>query len=274
MSPDGFKNSKLTGIKLNVSEVLREDVSMTIGGTAETVTVEASAIATQTETSEVGQAIDNAKVEELPLANRQFYNLAEIAPGVMPPAQGSSLGFRGGFNVNGAPEVDNQFLVNGTFNNDMGTNQPSFRPSVETIGEFKVLSGIYSADYGRFAGGQIVMITKQGTNKFHGNAYEFIRNGAVEAKPWISGGSETNPAFKQNTFGATIGGPVIRDKAFFFFGYEGQRIRQQIVSGATVPTAWGLAGCLPSSITTYNPFTGVQVPVTKNATTGPLRPGS
>ena len=255
----GFKTSKLTNIQLDVSQVLSENVSMVIGGTTETVTVEATAITTETETSSNGQVIDNAKVVELPLANRQFYNLAEIAPGVLPPAQNSTLGFRGGFNVNGAPETDNQFLINGTFNNDMGTNQPSFRPSVETIGEFKVLSGVYSADYGRFAGGQIVMITKQGTNKFHGSIYEFLRNGAIEAKPWSATPQTLNPAFKQNTFGATIGGPVIRDKGFFFFGYEGQRIRQQLVLSSTVPTPYAINGCMPTVAQQYNPYTGAAL---------------
>ncbi len=269
---DGFKTSKLTGITLDVSQVLNENITAQVGGTTETVDVTAETLTTQTSTSEVGQVIDNAKVEELPLANRQFYNLVEIAPGVVPPAQASTLGFRGGFNVNGAPETDNQFLVNGTFNNDMGTNQPSFRPSVETISEFKVLSGVYSADYGRFAGGQIVMITKQGTNKFHGSLYEFLRNGAIEAKPWSPTPQTLTPAFKQNTFGGTIGGPVLRDKAFFFFGYEGQRIRQQIVAASTVPNSYALQGCLPSNAgSLYNPYTGASLgstPVTTGACAG------
>jgi outer membrane receptor protein involved in Fe transport len=256
---NGFKISQMKSITLNIGQVLGENVTLQIGGATETVSVEAGAstVATETSTSSNGQVIDNKQVVELPLANRQFYNLTEIAPGVLPPAQNSTLGFRGGFNVNGAPETDNQFLVNGTFNNDMGTNQPSFRPSVETIGEFKVLTGVYSADYGRFAGGQIVMITKQGSNKFHGSAYEFIRNGAIEAKPWSATPQTVNPAFKQNTFGATLGGPVLRDKAFFFFGYEGQRIRQQYVLSSTVPTPWAIAGCLPSNAgSIYNPFQG------------------
>jgi hypothetical protein len=265
---DGFKTSKLTGITLNVSQVVSENIIAQVGGTTETVDVTAETLTTQTSTSEVGEVIDNAKVEELPLANRQFYNLVEIAPGVLPPAQASTLGFRGGFNVNGAPETDNQFLVNGTFNNDMGTNQPSFRPSVETISEFKVLSGVYSADYGRFAGGQIVMITKQGTNKFHGSLYEFLRNGAIEAKPWSPTPQTLTPAFKQNTFGGTIGGPVLRDKAFFFFGYEGQRIRQQIVAASTVPTSFAVQGCLPNVGQLYNPYTGAALPLASATTTG------
>jgi outer membrane receptor protein involved in Fe transport len=253
----GFKKTLLSGITLQIAQTLSENVTVQVGDAkGEVVNVTAEPLTTDTESSSVGAVIDGAKVEELPLANRQFYELAQIAPGVVPPAQASTLGFRGGFNVNGAPETDNQFLVNGTFNNDMGTNQPSFRPSVETIAEFKILSGVYSADYGRFAGGQIVMVTKQGTNKFHGSAYEFIRNGAIEAKPWSPTPQTLTPAFKQNTFGATIGGPAIRDKAFFFFGYEGQRIRQQIVAASTVPTAAIVGGCLPSSSQLYNPFTG------------------
>jgi hypothetical protein len=258
---NGFKISQMKNITLNISQVIAENVTLQIGGATETVSVEAGAstVATETSTSSNGQVIDNKQVVELPLANRQFYNLTQLAPGVLPPAQNSTLGFRGGFNVNGAPETNNQFLVNGTFNNDMGTNQPSFRPSVETIGEFKVLTGVYSADYGRFSGGQIVMVTKQGSNKFHGSAYEFIRNGAIEAKPWSATPQTVNPAFKQNTFGATVGGPILRDKAFFFFGYEGQRIRQQYVLSSTVPTQWALNGCLPNVGTFYNPYTGVAL---------------
>jgi Carboxypeptidase regulatory-like domain/TonB-dependent Receptor Plug Domain len=271
---NGFKTSQLKGITLNISQVLGENVTLQVGGATETVSVEAGAstVATETSTSSNGQVIDNKQVVELPLANRQFYNLTEIAPGVLPPAQNSTLGFRGGFNVNGAPETDNQFLVNGTFNNDMGTNQPSFRPSVETIGEFKVLTGVYSADYGRFAGGQIVMITKQGTNRFHGSAYEFIRNGAIEAKPWSASPQTLNPAFKQNTFGATVGGPVLRDKAFFFFGYEGQRIRQQLVLSSTVPTPWAIKGCIPNTGAAYNPFTGAAL--TAYTATNPATSGA
>jgi hypothetical protein len=266
----GFKKTVLSGITLAIAQTLEENLTEQIADAAgEVINVTAEPLTTDTETSSVGEVIDNAKVEELPLANRQFYELAQIAPGVLPPAQASTLGFRGGFNVNGAPETDNQFLVNGTFNNDMGTNQPSFRPSVETIAEFKVLSGVYSADYGRFAGGQIVMVTKQGTNQFHGNVYEFIRNGAIEAKPWSPTPQTLTPAFKQNTFGATIGGPMIRDKAFFFFGYEGQRIRQQIVAASSVPTPDILAGCLPSTSQLYNPFTGVELTqLTTAPTTG------
>ena len=266
----GFKKTLLSGITLQIAQTLSENVTVQVGDAkGEVVNVTAEPLTTDTESSSVGEVIDNAKVEELPLANRQFYELAQIAPGVLPPAQASTLGFRGGFNVNGAPETDNQFLVNGTFNNDMGTNQPSFRPSVETIAEFKILSGVYSADYGRFAGGQIVMVTKQGTNRFHGSVYEFIRNGAIEAKPWSPTPQTLTPAFKQNTFGATVGGPAIRDKAFFFFGYEGQRIRQQIVAASTVPTQDILAGCEPSSVQLYNPFTGALLtPLSAAPTTG------
>jgi hypothetical protein len=170
------------------------------------------------------------------------------------------LGFRGGINVAGAPETTNQFTINGIYDNDIGTGQPSFRPSIEDIQEFKLLTGVYSAEYGRMEGGQVVVATKSGSNQFHGVAYEFIRNQVTDAKPYFTQVGGVNPAFKQNTFGATIGGPIIKDKTFFFYAYEGQRIRQQITSLATVPTTDMLAGNINVGVPLYNPATGQQLP--------------
>ncbi|WP_176441823.1 TonB-dependent receptor [Granulicella rosea] len=259
-----FSTTSLTGVKLDISQTLKEDIALTVGGASDQVSVEAAALSTETETSSNGQTLDQKSVAELPLANRQFYNLVEVAPGVVPPAQASSMGFRGGMNINGAPETTNLFVVNGTWNIDMGTNQDSFRPSVDTIAEFKVLSGNYSAEYGRLQGGQILITTKQGSNKLHGSIYEFIRNGAIEAKPWSSSVQTVTPAFKQNTFGATLGAPILKDKAFVFVGYEGQRIRQQAVAVNQVPTTWTAAGCLPGTVQAYDPLTGT--PLTRGNT--------
>ena len=256
-----FSTTSLTGVKLDISQTLKEDISLSVGGASDQVSVEAQALTTETETSSNGQTLDQKSVAELPLANRQFYNLVEVAPGVVPPAQASSMGFRGGMNINGAPETTNLFVVNGTWNVDMGTNQDSFRPSVDTIAEFKVLSGNYSAEYGRLQGGQILITTKQGSNKIHGSIYEFIRNGAIEAKPWSPTAQTVTPAFKQNTFGATLGGPILKDKAFVFVGYEGQRIRQQAVATNQVPTTFTAAGCLPGTVQAYDPLTGAPLPL-------------
>jgi hypothetical protein len=268
----GFGQKVTQGIQLAVSSNQEVDVSLQAGGVSEEVSVNASVALTQTESSENGQVIDNKKVVELPLANRQFYALALLSPAAYQPAQDSVLGFRGGFNVAGAPEISNQFTVDGTYDNDIGTGQPSFRPSIETIQEFKILTGVYSAEYGRMAGGQIIVATKSGGNSLHGSTYEFIRNQVTDSKPYFNTPDSPNPAFKQNTFGATIGGPVVlphlyngKDKTFFFFGYEGQRIRQQIEALATVPTPLMLGGCIDVGTQINDPTTGLPLP---SSTTG------
>ena len=279
----GFSGKVFTGITLNVGDIIRLDAPLDIGSTSESIDVTASESLLQTQTSSNGTLVDNKQVVELPLANRQFYSLALLSPAAYQPAQNSTLGFRGGINIAGTTETSNQFTVNGIYDNDMGTLQPSFRPSVEVIQEFRLLTGVYSAEYGRNPGGQLIIITKSGTNSFHGSAYEFIRNQVTDAKPFFTALGAPTPAFKQNTFGGTVGGPIWKDRAFFFFGYEGQRIRQAVSAQATVPTPAMLSGLFNTGETLYNPSTGQPLtpvaPGTYNlatslAGTGPLHWGS
>ena len=215
----GFSSKTITGLTLNVGDVRDLPIVLNVGSVNDAVSVTAVESSLQTETSSNGVLIDNKQVVELPLANRQFYNLALLSPAAYQPAQNSTLGFRGGINIAGATEISNEFTVNGVYNNDMGTAQPSFRPSVEVIQEFQLLTGVYPAEYGQMSGGHLVIITKSGTNAFHGSAYEFIRNEVTDAKNYFTLAGSKTPSFKQNTFGATIGGPIIKDKFFFFFGY-------------------------------------------------------
>jgi Carboxypeptidase regulatory-like domain len=259
----GFDKKILSGIVLQVSQDVREDIALTVGQVAETVQVQATATVTETETSSTGAVVPNKTIVEMPLSNRQFYALALLSPGAYQPAQNSSLGFRGGFNVAGSTETANNVTVNGIYDNDMAVAAPSFRPSVEAIQEFKLLTGVYSAEYGRNSGGQLVMVIKSGSNAFHGSAYEFIRNQVTDAKPFFTQLGGINPAFKQNTFGGTVGGPIIKDKTFFFYAYEGQRIRQQVTALATVPTTAMLQGQFAIPTQLYNPFTGQ--PLIKNS---------
>ena len=261
----GFTKKEMTGVSLAVGADQRIDISLAIGEQAETVSVAATDELVDTQNSSNGTVIDNKKVVEMPLSNRQFYSLALLSPAAYQPAQSSTLGFRGGFNIAGVTEISNQFTINGTYDNDMGTAQPSFRPSIEDIQEFKLLTGVYAAEYGRMSGGQLLIVTKSGGNAFHGSAYEYLRNQVTDAKPYFTQAGGVNPAFKQNTFGATFGGPIIKDKTFFFGAYEGQRIRQQIAALATVPTAAMLAGQfnIPTTSKMYNPATGQ--PLTRNS---------
>ncbi|HEU0184556.1 MAG TPA: carboxypeptidase regulatory-like domain-containing protein [Blastocatellia bacterium] len=240
----GFKRAVQTGLVLQVDQKARLDFSLQVGQVSESVEVTAATSLVQTDSASVGTVIDNKQVLELPLNSREFYGLALTAPRVLPPAQGSTLGFRGGFNVAGSSEVSNNFTLNGIDNNDTGINGPSFRPSIDAIQEFKLLSGIYSAEYGRNSGGQVVINTKSGTNQFHGTAYEFLRNQALDARNFFLRlkPGEKAPSFKRNLFGGSFGGPVINDKTFFFVSYEGLRLRQSVTSLATVPTPEMLNG--------------------------------
>jgi hypothetical protein len=192
-----FNTKKMSDITLNVGADVKLDIVMAIGETSTVVEVQAGALAVDTQASSNGTIIDNKAIVELPLANRQFYSLALLSPAAYQPAQNSTLGFRGGINIAGASEISNQFTINGTYDNDMGVAQPSFRPSVEVIQEFKLLTGVYSAEYGRMSGGQLNIITKSGTNSFHGSAYEFIRNQATDAKPYFNPVGAKTPAYLQ-----------------------------------------------------------------------------
>ena len=254
----GFAPQTLNGITLNVGDVKDLPVVLTIGGVTDTVNVSAAEVSSiQVDTSSNGVLVDNKQVVELPLANRQFYNLALLSPAAYQPAQNSTLGFRGGINIAGASEISNEFTVNGVYNNDIATAQPSFRPSVEVIQEFQLLTGVYPAAYGQMSGGQLTIITKSGTNTFHGSAYEFIRNQVTDAKNFFTQSGIKTPSFKQNTFGGTVGGPIFKDHAFFFFGYEGQRIRQAVTALASVPTTAQLAGTFTGTL--YDPNTGAKL---------------
>ncbi len=239
---DGFKRNVQTGIVLQVDQRARVDFQLQVGAASESIQVTAEVPLTQTETSSVGSVIDNQKVAEMPLNGRQFYSLALLVPGVAPPAQGSILSFRGGFNVAGASELNNNFTLNGLENNDQLLSAPAFRPSVDAIQEFKILTGVFPAEYGRNSGSQVVVTTKAGGNAFHGTVFEFLRNQVTDAKNYFTPANAAIPAFKQNQFGGTVGGPIIHNKTFFFASYEGTRSTQQVTALTSVPLPGMLSG--------------------------------
>src|SRR5215467_13139221 len=249
----GFKREVHSGIVLQVDQEARIDFKLQLGSTTEAVTVEAAAAVTATETASTGQVIENKKVVELPLNSREFYGLALLAPGAYQPSQNSTLGFRGGFNVAGANETNNNFSVNGIDNNDTGIDGPSFRPSVDSIQEFKLLTGIFAAEYGRSSGSQVVVVTRSGTNQFHGGLFEFLRNQKMDAKNLFTP-TGLDPAFKRNQFGGTVGGPIRRNRTFFFYSYEGLRLRQQISSLGTVPLPAMFSGDFSSLLAFSRPI--------------------
>ena len=263
---DGFKKMVQTGVVLQVDAHARVDFNLQIGTASDSVQVTAEVPLTQTDSSSVGSVIDNTKVVELPLNGRQFYNLALLVPGVAPSAQGSILSFRGGFNVAGASELNNNFTLNGLDNNNQLLSAPAFRPSVDAIQEFKILTGVFPAEYGRNSGSQVIVTTKSGTNGFHGTVFEFLRNQVLDAANFFTPSNAAKPAFKQNQFGGTLGGPIIRNKTFFFASYEGTRSTQQITALTNVPTVAMVNGdfsAIGKTIldpTTGKPFPGNVIP--------------
>lgn len=262
----GFKTQVKSGITLQVDDRLRVDFAMEIGQISEKVMVTGEAPLLQSENASIGNVIDHAKIVDLPLDGREFYSLAQLNPAVYAPAQGSTLGFRGGMNIAGVSEIANSYTLDGVENMDAASNQPAHRPSVDTIQEFKVLTGTYPAEYGRYSGGQVIVTTKSGTNDFHGTAYNFYRNSAMDARNFFA---TTVSPFTRNNFGGTIGGPVIKNRTFFFGGYEGRRDSQQMTAVATVPSMLMRGGNFSELLNAANPFTGrvttITDPVTKKA---------
>jgi len=277
-SADGFQEEQRVNVILDVEQAARLDFILKVGS-SQTIVVTDTPPLLESQSSEVGTVIDNQKVLDLPLNGRQFYSLALLAPGSLPPAQNSTNGYRGGFNVGGQAEITNNFYVNGIIDVDEIANYPSFRPSIEAIQEFKLLTGTYPAEYGLRPGGQVEVVIKGGGSKLHGDLFEFLRNQVTDAKPYFltTGGI---PALKQNQFGATLGGPILKNKTFFFASYEGIRVRQGVAVLTTVPASnaadqYNMKSgdfrsllSLPTPVHVYQPGTKTDFPVPNLITSG------
>ena len=263
----GFRKSIFSEVTVDVDQTVRVDFALEVGAATEEVKVKDTPPAIQTDTSTLGQVVNNRLVEDLPLNDRNFLNFALLVPGSQLPAEGSQNSTQGGaLSVNGAREQSNNFLLDGVDNNDPYINQYVALPSVDAIQEFKVQSSDYSAEYGRAGGAQINVVLKSGTNAFHGGLFQYFRNRNLDAKNYFDfpdctatstpGECGGIPALQRNQFGGTFGGPIRKDKTFFFLSYEGLRLRQAHTSEASVPnqvewaTAEGLAGgfCLANPL--------------------------
>ena len=258
----GFRRMVYTGVSLDVDQTARVDFTLQVGVLTEEVKVNDTPPIVQTDTSTLGQVINGRLVHELPLNERNFLSFALLAPGSQLPTEGSQNSTQGGaINVNGAREQSNNFLLEGVDNNDPYINQYVALPSIDAIQEFKVQSSDYSAEFGRSGGAQVNVILKSGTNDFHGGAFEFFRNRNLDAKNFfdfpactpasVPGTCGPIPRFDRNQFGATLGGPVKKDRTFFFVAYEGLRLRQASTREATVPSQVQLQeiyGLVPPSL--------------------------
>lgn len=243
----GFKTNVRKGVALDVNQVITLNTTMQIGQTKEVVEVSSEAPLVDTTSTQLGAVVNDRSVSQLPLNARDTYQFLQLQPGVMSTV-GSSNSIVYGSNNSGAVSVNggrgrsNNFSVNGGDANDQFVNLPTVQPSPDSIEEFRVLTNAFDAEYGRNSGSVVNVVTKSGTNQFHGNMYEFFRNTVLNANNYcftaVQGIPCDKPKFNQNQFGGTFGGPIKKDQTFFFTSYEGRRIRQGIPSPlVVVPSA-------------------------------------
>jgi hypothetical protein len=266
----GFKTAGRSGIVLNVNDSVRVDFAMEIGTVTETVTVVAGAPLVNTVTSVMSKTIDDAQIQSLPMVDRNTYSLLDLTPGVQSNNNGvasasvttSNLGL--GFPeqrtlINGGADGGTgsvNYYLDGGINMTALRNTGNILPNPDAIQEFKVQTNAYNAEYGRFSSGIINVITKAGTNRFRGSAFEYFRNGNMNAKEW--GSTLQTPPLKRNQYGATLGGPIAANKTFFFASFSGLRqTAQTFMNNAIVPTAAERTGDFRSSRTVpTDPATG------------------
>ena len=281
-SHTGFKTAIRNDITLEVDQTVRADLTLDVGSETQKVEVAASALTLDTDSPAVAQTINEKQVSELPLNGRNFVSLLFLEPGaVQTGGEQSTYRYAAGdaISIGGGISASNAYTLDGTMITDTGYSTPAFDISIDAIQEFKEQTKNYSAEYG-FGANQINLSTKSGTNTFHGSAFEFIRNTAVDARSYFNRYPQPVAPLKQNQFGYSLGGPVIlpkiyngRNHTFFFANYEGQRIRSQVTETGNVPTSDELNGVFQVSSfnpaqaatgTIIDPYTGLPFP--KNAT--------
>jgi outer membrane receptor protein involved in Fe transport len=239
----GFKTNIRKGVLVELNQIVTLNSILQIGETKETVEVTSEAPIVDTTSTQLGSVMDSHQVSNLPLNSRDTYQLLQLQPGVQ-GVGGSDLFYgsntSGGVSVNGGRSRSNNFSVNGGDGNDLFVNGPAIQPSPDSIEEFRVISNTFDAEYGRNSGAVINVVTKSGTNQWHGSVYEFFRNKVLDSKGYLDPATPDN---KQNQFGGTFGGPIKKDRTFFFASYEGRRIVQGVTGDPTaVPTASDRAG--------------------------------
>jgi hypothetical protein len=262
----GFKKHVRKGITVDLNQVLNIDIALQLGGATETVEVTGAPPVVDTTSTQLGAVMNKTAISEMPLNTRDTYQLLQLQPGVQSQL-GSNL-FTGSndpgvVSVNGGRGRANNYQVNGGDANDVFVNLPAIQPSPDAIEEFRMITNTFDAEFGRNSGAVVNVVTKSGTNEIHGDVYEFFRNKVLNAKNFF----DTQKAdFKQNQFGATLGGPIRKDKTFLFGSYEGRRITNGVSSGTVLlPTTGELNGDFSSGPT----FSGTLV----NSTLLANRPG-
>ncbi|MFN0124119.1 MAG: carboxypeptidase regulatory-like domain-containing protein, partial [Blastocatellia bacterium] len=239
----GFQKLVRSGIRLTAADTLTVDLGLTLGSVEQTVEVTAETPLLQTQTAAVSSLVTNQQMVEMPLNGRTFTALLKLSPGAYTGSSGnlttSPYAMRGDVNisVNGSSAQNNSYLIDGMVNRNLWLSTLIMVPTVDSIQEVRMLTSNYSAEYGAAAGAVTIVQTKSGTNKYHGSVYEFLRNDKLDANSFFNNrGGVARPAFKRNEFGGSIGGPIRRDRTFFFGDYQGIRLRQPRTVVSTIPT--------------------------------------
>jgi hypothetical protein len=263
----GFSKAVAADIRVDVGARQRVDLSLQVGAVTESVNVTGAATALETDTSEHSQVI-SAAVAELPLNGRNYADLALLSTNTIKSPIAVSFSpsgtpREGAFNVNGMRSTYNNFLLDGLDNNAYGTSNQGYsaqlvQPSPDALAEFKVITSNYSAEYGRVGGAVVNAVMKSGTNRFHGTAYEFVRNTVLNAGGYEFSQPFVKPPLQRNQFGLTIGGPIVKNRLFFFADYEGYRQLQHYPNFDSLPTVNDRNGVLPVAV--VNPLTGTVYP--------------
>ncbi len=256
---EGFKKSNYEAVRVNVQDRVRLDFELGVGAITEAVTVTGRAALLQTQSADIGNVVDQRQIQDLPLLGRRYSELAFLTPGVVAaPAGITSRGEDTFFNANGNYATWNNYTLDGADNNSFSTNLQErspqvVQPPVDALQEFKVQTRTYSAEFGKAAGAVINASVKQGTNAFHGSAFEFFRDEAFNANTWDNNRAQRPKGkFNQHIAGFTLGGPVVRGRTFFFGDYQATRTERALSQTATVPTARMRTGDLSELTGTMN----------------------
>ena len=234
----GFTRERITGIVLQAGQRARVDITLNVGDIAEEVTVEGRTPLVKADSMDLGIVIGSQELDELPLNARSFVQLNALDSGAASRTGSNSSfysRFGGNYSFQGSPSDSNNFLLDSIDIRGQNDVRVGLRVSMDAIQEFKSETGLYSAESGRGAGGHISIVTKSGSNEIHGSAFFFHRNDALDARNFFDPVGEKKPEFRQHQFGATIGGPIVRDQTFFFFSYEGWRIAKSRTRRYSVP---------------------------------------
>ncbi len=273
---DGFREVVLDGLVLNVQDIVDQNVRLEIGSVAESVTVTANAVNMNTTDGSVSTVVDRQFAENLPLNGRSFQTLIQLTPGIV--LTPSSYADAGQFSVNGQRAASNYWMVDGvganigigvssaaipgnglagavgSFSALGGTNS---LVSVDAMQEFRIQTSTYAPEFGRTPGGQISIVTRSGTNQFHGTLFEYLRNDVLDANNWFN--TSITPALlkakeRQNDFGGTFSGPILKNRTFFFFSYEGLRLRLPQTALTTVPDLAARQTAVPAAQPLLNSY--------------------